>query len=612
MEKESFEDDEIAELLNKNFIPIKVDREERPDVDSVYMNVTQMMTGQGGWPMSVFLDNDARPFFAGTYFPKRDGAFATGFITVLERISFIWKTDRVSLFNNTTQIMEELTEESTLKEIDYGKTIEKCFSQLIKSFDGKYGGFGMQMKFPTPHNLLFLMRYYLCKKDADALAMVEKTLQNMYRGGIYDHLGFGFCRYSTDRMWLEPHFEKMLYDNALLAITYCEAYQCTKNPFYAKVAEEIFTYIKRDMTSEEGAFYSAEDADSEGEEGKFYIFTKEEILKLLGSKDGEKFCVKYNVTEGGNFNGANILNLISEAEEDDNGDFYDGCKKKLFDYREKRKHPFKDDKILTSWNGLMICAYAYGGRVLNNMGYIETAEAATEFILENMIDETNISAAGNGLYSRYRDGEAKFTAVADDYAYMIWGLIELYESTFNKKYLVEAYKLNAVLIENFWENGALFLTAKDSEQLIYRPREIYDGAIPSANSVSINNFIRLARLCGDHDLEEMAAQIIRFFGKNLEDVPHGHSFAMFGLMHFAYLSREIVLSGEKTDDFLSLINSVYSPFTVTAYVNDELMEEFEFYKNFKSNDKKPCAYVCENNICGLPIHEAEELKEKLS
>ena len=625
MEKESFEDEEVGDILNKNFVSIKVDREERPDIDAVYMNAAQIMTGSGGWPLSVFMDNDKRPIYAGTYFPKKDGRHGPGFITILEQIAHLWKHDRVKIFNSSIAVTEEINkisgQDNLYNDIDYEKAILKGYNQLKSSFDEMYGGFGRAPKFPTPHNLLFLLRYYYCKKEVAALEMAEKTLQCMYSGGIYDHIGFGFSRYSTDRMWLVPHFEKMLYDNALLAIAYCEAYQCTKNPFYAHVTEEIFEYIKRDMTAENGGFYNAEDADSEGIEGKFYVFDKEEVMKLLGEKDGEKFCARYNVTDKGSFEGANILNLINNADfseydgldsarNDSDEKFFEDCRKRLFKYREKRVRPFKDDKITASWNGLMICALAYGGRVLNSENYINTAKKAAQFILDNMMDNS-----GN-LFTRYRDGEAKFNAVADDYAYLIWGLIELYESTFEKAYLLEAYELNKILIENFWENGALYLTGKKSEALIARPREIYDGALPSANSVSISNFIKLSRLFGDHKLEEMAEEIIRFFGKTLESMPYGHSFALCGLMNLEYLSREIIISGDRNTDFISEIYSHYNPFGTIAYADGDISEDIEFYKQYQNNGKtsdgrNTFVYICENNVCKSPVNDIGELKNSL-
>ncbi|MCL2095345.1 MAG: thioredoxin domain-containing protein [Oscillospiraceae bacterium] len=633
MERESFEDEEVAGILNKYFVCVKVDREERPDIDAVYMNAAQIISGGGGWPLSVFMDTDKRPIYAGTYFPKNGGfgGRGPGFTEILETLARLWRNSRQRLFDSGIAVIEEMNKLNTPDirrananiDIDYEKIITKGCNQFKKIFDKEYGGFGNAPKFPSPHNLIFLIRYYYCKKDSEALEIAEKTLKSMYNGGIYDHIGFGFCRYSTDRTWLVPHFEKMLYDNALLALAYCEAYQCTKDLFYARAAEEIFEYIIRDMTSDinkgEGGFYNAEDADSEGIEGKFYIFAKEEAIKILGEKDGEKFCARYDITEEGNFEGENILNLIKssafdygEYDGEKSGEFFEGCRKKLFKYREKRVRPFKDDKITASWNGLMICALAYGGRVLNNKKYIDSARNAADFVLEKMTDRDG------ELFTRYRDGEAKFSGVSDDYAFMIWGLIELYQSTFDKIYLLAAYNLNKILIENFWENGALYLSGRKSEKLISRTREIYDGAVPSANSVSISNFIKLSRFFGEHRLEEMAVEIIRFFSENLGSAPYGHSFALCGLMHLEYLSREIIITGELGDkyfiDYLSEINSVYNPFATIAHAGKDLAADIEFYGGYYNNyntKNKSEVYICENSVCKPPVSSIGGLRESL-
>jgi uncharacterized protein len=353
MERESFEDPEVAEILNKHFISIKVDREERPDIDSIYMNVCQMLTGQGGWPLTIIMAPDKKPFYTGTYFPKLDRSGMPGIITVLEMVSEIWGRDSKYLSESGDRLINTINQpEVVSQEIDYTEIIRDAYSDFKKNFDSKYGGFGNEPKFPSPHNLFFLLRYWYVYKDYDALEIVEKTLVSMHNGGIYDHIGFGFSRYSTDRKWLAPHFEKMLYDNALLAIAYLETYQVTKKKYYAEVAKQILTYVLRDMTSSEGGFYSAEDADSEGVEGKFYLWTPEEIINILGDRDGEWFCRNYDISKTGNFEGHSIPNLIKSSLDNEESDFLVKCKKKLFDYREKRVHPYKDDKILTSWNGL--------------------------------------------------------------------------------------------------------------------------------------------------------------------------------------------------------------------------------------------------------------------
>ncbi len=401
MHKESFEDEEVADLLNKYFVAIKVDREERPDIDHIYMSVCQVLTGNGGWPLTVFITPEGKPFYAGTYFPKNDRMGMPGLITILQKINEMWHTNRNALLKASEKILKAIDKtDDADNDIDndfyrpedeiyntnvYNQIIEDAFDQFTHSFDMKYGGFGDAPKFPTPHNLMFLLRYWYKTKEPFALEMVEKTLDSMYRGGIYDHIGFGFSRYSTDRKWLVPHFEKMLYDNALIAIALLETYQITKNKKYADICRDIFHYILRDMTSPRGGFYSAEDADSEGEEGKFYLWTVDEVKSILGEEDGTKFCELYNITPWGNFEGRSIPNLVSEefdnneAFDDELKDFIKRCREKLYNYRKKRIHPFKDDKILASWNGLMIAALAIGGRVLKEVEYIVAAEKAVNF-----------------------------------------------------------------------------------------------------------------------------------------------------------------------------------------------------------------------------------------
>lgn len=367
MERESFEDEEVAQLLNRDFVCIKVDREERPDIDSIYMSVCQLLTGHGGWPLTVFLTPEKHPFYAGTYLPKYDSMNMMGLMSLLKAINDIWKNNRQELLNTSKEIIAVQKDDKRADDTSYPtfNTIYHAFSQLKQSFDSKYGGFGNAPKFPTPHNLLFLLRYWYSQKEPLALEMVTKTLDSMKNGGIYDHIGFGFSRYSTDKKWLVPHFEKMLYDNSLLAIVYAEAYLATGNSNYSETSHQILEYVLRDMTSEEGGFYCAEDADSEGVEGKFYVWTPNEINNVLGEKDGQKYCKLYDITAKGNFEGKNIPNLIASGtlSEDDKA-FSEACRKKLFAYREKRIHPYKDDKILTSWNGLMIAAMAYCGKVL--------------------------------------------------------------------------------------------------------------------------------------------------------------------------------------------------------------------------------------------------------
>lgn len=488
MERESFEDDDVAKLLNEYFISIKVDREERPDLDNIYMTFCQALSGQGGWPLNIFLTPYKKPFYAGTYFPKNDRYGRAGLISILKSISKAWddKKDELisygdSITNNIKSMMNEEDEFDANLEL-----VKKAVEDLESLFDEVYGGFGTEPKFPTPHNLLLLMRYWKSTNDDRYLKIVDKTLESMYRGGIFDHIGFGFSRYSTDRKWLVPHFEKMLYDNALLGIAYTEGYQITGKTLYKNVAEKIYSYVIRDMLSKEGGFYSAEDADSEGIEGKFYVWDLKEIEDVLGKKDGEIFVKHYNITDKGNFEGKNIPNLIGtdlqDIEYDESlSNNIEQSRRRLFEYRKKRIKPFKDDKILTSWNGLMIASLSYSGRILGHKEYVEAAEKASNFIFSKLMNRAD------KLYKRYRDGESKNLGTLDDYAFLIWGLIELYEATFNLKYLEKAVALNENMIKQFWDDNSagFFLNAHDSEELILRPKDVYDGAIPFCIYVKI-------------------------------------------------------------------------------------------------------------------------------
>ena len=442
MERESFEDQEVADVLNAHFVAIKVDREERPDVDGIYMSVCQAMTGQGGWPLTVVMTPDKKPFFAGTYFPKFSQRGRMGLIDFLPRIHDVWQHKRNDIMKTGDDVVQMLQSPPVVSEdVNLSKDIlDQAYSQLEQRFDDEYGGFGTAPKFPTPHNMLFLLRYWRHSGEKKALTMVEKTLTSMWQGGIYDHLGYGFARYSTDQKWLAPHFEKMLYDNALLCYCYLEAYQCSGNADFARVAEEILTYVLRDMTDQEGGFYSAEDADSEDVEGKFYVFTRKQVLDILGDKEGTIFADCYNISSQGNFeHGTNILNLIgydiSKYAKKANlsimelEDILAKGREALYLVREDRIHPYKDDKILTAWNGLMITTFAKAAQVLKNGNYAEVAEGCLEFIY------TKLMRHDGRLLARYREGEAAHLAYLDDYAFLLMALIETYETTFGKKYL---------------------------------------------------------------------------------------------------------------------------------------------------------------------------------
>jgi len=541
MERESFEDDEVARVLNENFVSIKVDREERPDIDTIYMDTCQLLTGHGGWPLTIFALPNKKPFYSGTYFSKEDSQYMDGLITLLNKIISAWKDSKDKILESSDEIVKalhnmtdfgEARADTPKKTYDKNEFLKESFYTLKSSFDSEYGGFGSKPKFPTPHNLWFLLEYYKTNNNRDALNMVETTLDAMYSGGIYDHIGFGFSRYSTDRLWLVPHFEKMLYDNALLAILYSKAYETTKKEKFKSVANEIFTYLLRDMKDEKDGFYSAEDADSEGVEGKFYVWSLDEIYQVLGKDDGEKFASYFNITEKGNFEDFNIPNLINKTLPEDT-EFINRCKQELFNYRDKRIHPYKDNKILTSWNGLAIAAFALGGRLLNNNEYTFAAESALEFIYKYLFTEDG------KLLARYREGESKIYGYVDDYAFLTWALLELYESTNQESFLQRAINLTSDFVKFFWddENGGFFLYGSHGEQLITRPKKIYDGAIPSGNSVASLNFLRLYKLTSNKEYLNKATAIFNNFSSEISQHPSAYCFLLLAMIFYESLEK---------------------------------------------------------------------------
>ncbi len=626
MERESFEDEEVAALLNRFFIPIKVDREERPDIDHIYMTVCQAMTGSGGWPLTVIMAPDKKPFFAGTYFPKHSRYGRPGLMDVLEQIQEKWNSDKSEIINIGERISEAIKPQFHAD--SSGKlgedTLKKARLTLGKNFDPEYGGFGSAPKFPTPHNMAFLLRYWKKTGDEEALAMVEKTLQSMHDGGIYDHLGYGFARYSVDRQWLVPHFEKMLYDNALLAMVYLEAYQITGKELYAGVAREIFTYVMRDMTSPEGGFYSAEDADSEGVEGKFYVWMPEEIKQVLGEETGDLFCRWYDVTKKGNFEGHSILNRIyANTRAFDPGMGPEEWEKtlaeasqKLFPVREKRIHPHKDDKILTSWNGLMIAAMARGYAILQDQKYLNTSIRAAEFILSRLRNK-------NGrLLARYRDGEPAYLAYIDDYAFLIWAMIELYQADQRPFWLTHALELQEDQNRLFWdaENGGYFFYGSDGEELLARPKEVYDGATPSGNSVSALNLLRLSRITGRDDFASMAETMFESFSGNINGYPASHTHFLMSFLFATTPGREVVVvSGRNKADIhreLQSLNRIFSPEAVFLYrLQGEDYRELEaiapFTRAMPVPENKTMYYACQNFACGQPVDDIAEVNRIL-
>jgi uncharacterized protein YyaL (SSP411 family) len=619
MEKESFENEEVAAVLNKYFIAIKVDREERPDIDSIYMMVCQALTGSGGWPLTILMTPDKNPFYAGTYFPKDSRYGIPGIIDVLNSIAQQWDEKREDIVESSEKIVDHIKNMHTkvnLEEIGEDE-IHNAYKNFNIAFDSNYGGFGRSPKFPSPHNLIFLLRYFKNYNEPKALEMVEKTLENMYEGGIFDHIGFGFSRYSTDERWLVPHFEKMLYDNALLAAVYVEAFEATGNVFYKGVAEKIFTYVLRDMTSPEGAFYSAEDADSEGEEGKFYLLTLHEVGLVLGEQFYKSYCDHYNITKEGNFEGRNIPNLIGmESSSKLNVDLdqkLEKMRQRIFEYRERRVHPYKDDKILTSWNGLMIAALAHGGRVFSNTNYIEHAVKAMDFILNNMINESG------RLMARYRNGEIAHLGYLEDYAFVVHALIELYEATFNVMYLNKAIEINKHMLKLFKdeEQGGLFLYGIDGEQLIVRPKDIYDGAVPSGNSVATLNMLRLARLTANRELENEAYRQFEVFASKVKTIESAHAYFMTALLYSKVPGKDVIISGQgkdmETKAMIKEINSTYLPFATTILNtgDEELNSINSEIKEHKALQGKTTAYICENFNCKEPITDLHKFAENI-
>lgn len=600
MEKESFEDFEVARVLNKSFVSIKVDREERPDIDSIYMKVCQILTGSGGWPLNVILTPDKLPIYSFTYLPKNTRGRYMGFIEVLEKINDLWTNDRENIIKTGNDISNAVSSSIKIKDDLSEDVVKNTIDSYKESYDSVYGGFGRAPKFPSPHNLMFLLRNYYLIKDNELLDMVEHTLISMYKGGIYDHIGFGFSRYSVDEQWLVPHFEKMLYDNAMLAISYTEAFQITKKDIYKKVANEIFEYILRDMTSVEGGFYSAEDADSEGVEGKFYVFDKEEVLDILN----EEICDKYDITGSGNFEGKNIFNLIGEELNDL---LTEEERLKLFDYREKRIHPHKDDKILTSWNALMISALSYGGRVFNEEKYIIASKRAVSFIFDKLMK--------NGrLFARYREGESLHKGYLDDYAFLVNGLIELYESTFKFEYLEKAIMLNDVMLDLFYdkENGGFYLTGNDAEELLYRPKDGYDGAIPSGNSIALMSLIKLSRITGEEYLIKYVDETIKYFAEEIKMYSRGYSAMLSAYLMNNSPTREVIIVADGLDkikELRDIINSKFSPFTTVLFKDEESTKHIPLLENYKNIGEYFTVYICENFKCSNPLTSLEEVKK---
>jgi uncharacterized protein YyaL (SSP411 family) len=648
MERESFEDREVANLLNKNFVSIKVDREERPDIDHIYMSFCQALTGTGGWPLTILMTPEKKPFFAGTYFPKSQHYGRAGLMEILNQAASLWKTDKNSLRESADDIVQYLQSEqqkqlseqknasasassntpqpnmklkdSQLSEDWSKKAIEQAYKTFVRIHDRKYGGFGIAPKFPTPHILGFLLRYAEDHPDSQAYPMVRKTLDSMAKGGINDHIGFGFSRYSTDTKWLVPHFEKMLYDNALLAYVYLESYQSKHVNADSIRAREIFTYILRDMTSPEGAFYCAEDADSEGIEGKFYVWSPAEIRRVLGTEQGDLYCKAYNITPSGNFEGKNIPNLIQANWDKIARDhqmtrsklesLLETSRQSLFNVREQRIHPHKDDKVLTSWNGLMIASLAKGAQVLNEPVYLHAAERAFRFL------KTKLCREDGRLLARYREGESANLAYMDDYAYLIWGLLELYAASGKSAYLEDAIELQEDQERLFADslNGGYFLTGSDAEELLIRPKESHDGALPSGNSISALNLLRLARLTRDKKWETRAESQMTAFQSAITAHPSGHTAFLQALQLAQHPGQELILAGPLSAPEMPVMSktifSNFLPYSSLIYQEGEIGQFLPWVNDYPI-EETVTAYVCQDFSCQNPVKTPDELNQLL-
>ncbi|MGI6454492.1 MAG: thioredoxin domain-containing protein [bacterium] len=627
MERESFENEAIARIMNEHFINIKVDREERPDLDEIYMSAVQAMTGSGGWPMSVFLTPDLKPFYGGTYFPPQDMYGRPGFSTLLKSIAAAWSEQREEIHQSAEQLTDHVRQ---MVDMPKGagelsdSLLENAAAEISRRFDPRNGGFGTQPKFPQSMDLSFLLRYYHRHRDPNVLEVIEVTLQKMANGGIYDHLGGGFARYSVDAKWLIPHFEKMLYDNALLAKTYTEAWQMTNKPFYRKVAKETLDYVLREMTDTNGSFYSTQDADSEGVEGKFYVWTPDEIEAVLGKEDGKLINRYYDVTEQGNFeHGKSVLHVPNDLEtiaklyEKDPEELKQiilQAKCKLYAERDKRIKPGRDEKTLTDWNGLMISAMAFAGNAFGESKYIQAAERACDFILREMVQ-------GDNLLHTYKDGRAHTDGFLSDYANFVHGLIDTYEATHNPRWLKEALQFTRQMIDLFQdeEGEGFFFTRKGQKNLIARSKGSMDNAVPSGNSIAALNLLRLSELTGNMDFRKKGESTLRVFSRGMTEVPMGYG-QMLSALDFALSKpQEIVLAADSKENLSEMQQMLYQnflPSKVVLYsypeVQQALQEITPVIEGKTALNGRATAYVCQDFSCRNPVTSVEEFMEQIT
>lgn len=626
MEHESFENEDIAQLMNENFVCIKVDREERPDLDSIYMNAVQMMTGHGGWPMTMFLTPDLKPFYGGTYYPPVDRRGMPGFPRVLTAIVDSYKTRRTEITSSADAITAELNKSDRFiasNEMLTTEVLNEAFSTLAGNFDQTNGGFGGAPKFPPSMTLMFLLRHHKRTKSPEALAIVETTLQKMAGGGMYDHLGGGFARYSVDARWLVPHFEKMLYDNALLTRIYLYAYQQTKNPLCRRVAEETLEYVIRDMTDRSGGFYSSEDADSEGVEGKFYVWTKDEVFDILGEPDGSVFCEFFDVTGEGNFeDGKSILNTPRSLEQfaketgrstEELSRTINSSRRKLFNARERRVRPGRDDKTLAAWNGLMLTAFAEAANILGRDDYRAVAIRNAEFITTELMRDGR-------LLRTYKSGHAKLNGYLEDYAYVIEGLLAVYESTFETRFFRQARALADTMIEKFWDeqDGGFYFTSSDHEALITRTKDYFDNATPSGNSTAAIALLKLGLLSQEQEYSRRAVHILRALRPAMSRYPSAFGYLLSALDFYLSEPKEIALIGKlDSHEVRSFVEEIYSRYLPNKVVaasdpgNEEAAPAIRLLAGRPAVDGQATAYVCRNYTCLEPATSVEDLSARL-
>lgn len=619
MEHESFENEEIAKIMNENFVSIKVDREERPDLDDIYQKACQMATGQGGWPLSVFLTPDQKPFYVGTYFPILDSYGRPGFGSILMQLAQAWKEKPHDVkkaaenFMTNLQGADLITTPAKLEK----SILDEAAVNLFQIVDNTYGGFGSAPKFPNAANLSFLLRYSKLTKISRFSEFVFKTLNKMARGGIFDQIGGGFHRYSTDARWLVPHFEKMLYDNALLPVVYAEAYQITKDAFYLDVIRKTLDFVLREMTSPQGGFYSALDADSEGEEGRYYVWNKKEIQEILG-KDADVFCLYYDVTDGGNFEGKTILNNNLAAStvafhfgisEDSVRQLVDECSKKLLDVRSKRVRPGLDDKILTSWNALMISAFAKGYRVTDEKKYLQAAQNCLEFIEKHLI-------SGTQLLRTYKNGKAKLNGYLEDYSYLINALIDVFEVTAEPKYLELSVNLANHLIDHFWDdkNNSFYFTADNHESLIIRPKNNYDLSMPSGNSVAANVLLKLYHLTQRKRFLEIATKTMESFALAAAENPFGFGYLLNTIYLYLEKPAEITILNTTNKALVDFVTKNFLPEGIIVTISAaEKLKELSKYSFFAGKEfaDTTTVYVCKDFACSLPLKTVKEIETLL-